>query len=347
MHLEHLARALPAEGVTPIFAVPRGAAYTVSAETVEFEQAGKRDPLAVARAVKLIRSVKPDLVATHTRPVDLWAGLAARLARVPSCATLHAEPARAPDGSTRTGPRARAHGHVLRLHRRVIVVARPFIELAVARLRVPRERLVLVENGVDLLAFAPSPEKRASARAALGIAGDEVAFGCIARFVDRGSEEKGQPDLVRALAHARGSFGVHFVGEGPSLERVRALAAGDTRCVFHGEMKGATHAFDALVLASRSEGCPYALLEGLAAGLHVVAASTGGVPEILAEGAGMLVPPACPHALGAALDEVARSAVSPNARGLERARERYGLARFGRETAAVYRSVILSAMSRS
>jgi glycosyltransferase involved in cell wall biosynthesis len=333
--------------VTPIFAVPRGAAYTVPAETVEFEQAGKRDPLAVARAVKLIRSVKPDLVATHTRPVDLWAGLAARLARVPSCATLHAEPARAPDGSTRTGPRARAHGHVLRLHRRVIVVARPLLELAITRLRVPRERLVLVENGVDLDGLAPAHEKRASARAALGIAPDDVALGYVARFVDRGSEEKGQPDLIRALAHARGSFKVHFVGEGPSFERVRALAAGDPRCVFHGEVRGATHAFDALVLASRSEGCPYALLEALAAGLHVAATSTGGVPEILAEGAGVLVPPGDLPALGAALDEVARRAGSPNTRGLERARARYGLARFGRETAAVYRSVILSAKSRS
>ncbi|MEZ0227352.1 MAG: glycosyltransferase family 4 protein, partial [Planctomycetota bacterium] len=92
-HLGHLARALPAAGVEPVFALPRGAAYSVPAEVVIFEQEGKHDLLAPARAATLIARVKPDLVATHTRPVDLWAGLGASLARVPACATLHAEPA--------------------------------------------------------------------------------------------------------------------------------------------------------------------------------------------------------------------------------------------------------------
>lgn len=346
-HLLHLARSLPAAGVQPIFALPRGAAYDVPAEVVFFEQEGKRDLLAPARAATLIARVKPDLVATHTRPVDLWAGLGASLARVPACATLHAEPGRTPDGSTRTGPKARAHGHVLgTLHRRVIVVAAPFVELAVKRLGVARDRVSVVENGVDLAAFAPSTEKRARARAALGIAEGEVAIGCIARFVDEGSEEKGQPDLVRALRRAKGDFGLHFVGDGPSLAAVKALAASEPRAVFHGErLEPVHHAFDALVLPSRSEGCPYVVLEALAAGVPVVATAVGGVPSVLGGDAGVLVPSRDLAALAEALATVAADAslrASLSSKGLERARERYGLDRFARETALVYRQICFS-----
>src|SRR5579862_771597 len=85
-HLEHLARALPAQGISPVFALPAGVAYDVAAETVEFEQGGKIDLLAAARAARVIRAVKPALVATHSRPVDLWAGLGARMVGVPAVA---------------------------------------------------------------------------------------------------------------------------------------------------------------------------------------------------------------------------------------------------------------------
>jgi glycosyltransferase involved in cell wall biosynthesis len=224
----------------------------------------------------------------------------------------------------------------------VIVVARPFVELAETRLGVPRSRVVVVENGVDLAAFAPSEEKRARARALLGIGESEIAVGCIARFVDR-AEDKGQPDLVRAVRLAKGRFTVHFVGDGPSLESVRALAAGEPRVVFHGEKREPVHhAFDALVLASHSEGCPYVVLEALAADVPVVATAVGGVPDLLGE-AGSLVPPLDPPGLAQALESVVNDAPRRRAlseSGLARVRERYSLEGFGRETARVYRQVV-------
>lgn len=348
-HLVDLARSLPGAGVEPSFAVPGDAPWRAALEAtgspvLAFEQRGKRDVLAPVRAARLIRVSRAELVATHARPVDLWAGLGARLAGVPAVATLHAEPARAPDGSTRPGLRGRAHGHVLRaLHRRVIVVARPFVELAVSRLGVPRERLVLVENGVD-------PAFAGSGRSRLGISPGELTLGYVARFVDRGSEEKGQPDLVRALAKTQGDFVVHFVGEGPSLESVRALARElgvSARVRFHGEhpSREVIRAFDGLVLASRSEGCPYVLLEALAAGVPAIATAVGGVSDVLGD-AGWLVPPGDRGALAAALgDWAAHPEKRERARalGLTRARERYTLERFARETAAVYGAALTAA----
>lgn len=63
---------------------------------------------------------------------------------------------------------------------------------------------------------------------------------------------------------------------------------------------------DAAVLAmpSRSEGMPLALLEALACGVPVVATGVGGVPEVLTDGTGLLVPPEVPEAMADALARV-------------------------------------------
>jgi glycosyltransferase involved in cell wall biosynthesis len=322
----------------------------MGAPLVEWDHAGKTDLLAAVRAAELVRSTRAELVHTHSRPVDLWAGLGARFSGVPAVATLHAEPGRAPDGSVRAGLRARAHGAVLdHVHGRVIAVAEDIARLASERLALRLERTSVVENGVDLEALAMSAAARASARASLGIAPDEVAFGCIARFVDSGSEEKGQPDIVRALARTRAQFVLHFVGDGASEASVRALARElgvADRVRFHGARPSAevVRGLDLLVLASRSEGCPYVVLEALAGGVPVLATTVGGIPVLLDGGrAGALVPPRDAEALAQSLD---RLASSENERrllaeaGLARARARYGLLHFARATSHVYRSVL-------
>jgi glycosyltransferase involved in cell wall biosynthesis len=62
---------------------------------------------------------------------------------------------------------------------------------------------------------------------------------------------------------------------------------------------------DVFVLPSESEAFPNAILEGMAAGLPVVAASVGGIPELVADGvSGRLVPPGDADALARALTEL-------------------------------------------
>jgi len=56
------------------------------------------------------------------------------------------------------------------------------------------------------------------------------------------------------------------------------------------------------------EGIPIALIEAMSYGIPVVATATGGTPELLVPGAGLLVPPADPTALADALQSLLRDA---------------------------------------
>jgi glycosyltransferase involved in cell wall biosynthesis len=62
--------------------------------------------------------------------------------------------------------------------------------------------------------------------------------------------------------------------------------------------------FDVVVLASRTEGLPMVLLEAMACGVPCVATAVGAIPRLLADGAGLVVPPEDPKALAAALSRV-------------------------------------------
>lgn len=53
------------------------------------------------------------------------------------------------------------------------------------------------------------------------------------------------------------------------------------------------------------EGIPVALMEAMAHGIPVIGTDTGGIPELIGGGAGLLVPPSDPRALARALAELA------------------------------------------
>jgi glycosyltransferase involved in cell wall biosynthesis len=63
-------------------------------------------------------------------------------------------------------------------------------------------------------------------------------------------------------------------------------------------------AADLVTLPSYMEGCPNVVLEALASGRPVVATNVGGIPEILSDECGRLVPPRDAGALAQALASV-------------------------------------------
>jgi colanic acid/amylovoran biosynthesis glycosyltransferase len=88
------------------------------------------------------------------------------------------------------------------------------------------------------------------------------------------------------------------------------------------------------------EGIPVSLIEAMACGLPVVGTDAGGVPELLGDGAGLLVPPGDVPALADALELLAREPAKRAAlgeRGRARVEEAFSVERIAGELQARFR----------
>lgn len=188
---------------------------------------------------------------------------------------------------------------------------------------VPREKLQVIYNGVDLAHFHPGlrQEHRAVLRQAQGWGEEPVLL-----FVGSGFERKGIPRLLQAMAlMGEGRARLVVIGADRKLKTMEALAAKlglARRVVFLGPQKDVRPwygAADAFVLPTLYDPCPNAALEALACGLPSLVSSACGAKEWIVEGDnGFVVAPLDVPALASRLDALCRLAPAPSARDLAR-----------------------------
>ena len=183
----------------------------------------------------------------------------------------------------------------------VVAVSQPLLD-TLARAGVGNDRLMHIRTGLS--SASPTPLPRAEARRRLNLPADRQVLGWVGRM----SDEKSPSLAIEALARTPADGPVLcMVGGGPQLQPCRRLATelgvGD-RVVFAGPVPDAAPllgAFDGLVLSSKTEGTPMVVLEASAASIPVIATAVGGVPELLRDDGGWLVPPGDATALAAAI----------------------------------------------
>jgi teichuronic acid biosynthesis glycosyltransferase TuaC len=171
------------------------------------------------------------------------------------------------------------------------------------------ERSRSVINGCDLSAFRVMD--RAEARRILKL--DRGAPTVV--YIGRMDVKKGLRELVEASTkvHARRpNLQVYLVGEGADRPQVRnAIAAHGAGAYIHDlpacppdQVALWMAAADLVTLPSYMEGCPNVVMEALACGRPVVATTVGGIPEIMSNECGRLIPPHDSAALAEALNTV-------------------------------------------
>jgi glycosyltransferase involved in cell wall biosynthesis len=164
------------------------------------------------------------------------------------------------------------------------------------------------------------------------------------------SGDKDHPTLLRAAARLRASqANLHWAiaGEGaerPALERLRAELGLDDRVHLLGHLDEPARLIaeaDCFVMSSRDEGLGTSVLEAMALGIPVASTSAGGIPEMLQDGAGLLVPPGDPAALAAAVERLVRDPTLARDIGTKAAQrvERFTAARMAEAVRSVYRSL--------
>ncbi len=167
------------------------------------------------------------------------------------------------------------------------------------------------------------------------------------------SPEKGHDILVQAMSEVAKSipaFRLMIVGDGkcrPDLESMVQKLGLEHQVTFTGFRNDVGAFYDlatCFVSSSTAEGLGSAVLDALAAGVPVVAAAAGGIPEIVENGhTGILVPPSDPEKFAQGIvdffsrPERAR-AMAANGRDL--IQERFSVDVMVKETVALYRRLL-------
>jgi glycosyltransferase involved in cell wall biosynthesis len=253
-----------------------------------------RGPIALATtAVRLRRLVarwSPDVVQAH-------GGEALKLS-VAATIGSHAHVVYRRIGSAHpwvsSGLRRSLYGWLMRRANMVIAVSEAVRAETGRVFSIRPERIVAIPNAVAVERLLPTRPPQ-DVRAELGIPVDAPVVLSLGAF----TWEKDPLAQLRAadavLAERMDSYFV-MAGDGP-LRATLATETGRVRTADRIRLVGATAnvadllaASDVMLLASRTEGMPGALIEAGMAGVPVVAYAVGGVPELVRDGAtGLLV----------------------------------------------------------
>jgi glycosyltransferase involved in cell wall biosynthesis len=322
--------------------------FQVGSEGREESRAGRLWRLLAAPLSLALRILAADADLVHINSSlnprawwrDLGFLLAAKLCRVRVVYQVHggalpqrfARLARLPAGVLR---------RALSLPDAVVVLAS--CEFSAYRAFLPRQKVLAVPNAIDLRPFPSQPKPPRPPGTPLQL----VSVGRLA-------PEKGLREVLEGLALARGrgiDATLVVAGSGPQEAELKALSARlglaeSVRFVgpvFDGSKVELLRAADVLMLPSHFEGLPYALLEGMAAGLPVVTTRVGAIPDVVEHGVhGLFVPVQSPRAICRAIIQLAQNRPQRSAMGIagrRRVVQRYSLDRLADEFACVYRSL--------
>jgi phosphatidylinositol alpha-mannosyltransferase len=334
-HVGGLARAVREQGVevdilAPVDGPAEGERPIALGRTVAIRDNGSvtrvaLGPAAVARTRRAIAAGGYDLLHLHEPILPATCLTALLTAHLPLVGTFHMSAER-PGWYGRFAPFCR--WALRRLDVRVAVSASARDHVA----RTCPADYRIIPNGIDLA------EERVEGG---------VRDGSRVVFVGRPDRRKGLPVLLEAFARLRGRPSLELVGV--TQRQLGQIAPGLSRGVAarvrpHGRVDDAARRrllaeADVLVAPSlRGESFGVVLLEGMAAGLPVVASALPGYAQILAPGCGRLVPPGRAEPLAAALTELLADPETRRRMGAagRRAVERFGWDRIAEELVGVY-----------
>jgi glycosyltransferase involved in cell wall biosynthesis len=300
----------------------------------------------VVRLAAILRRRSPDLVVTNSLKAALYGGVASRLARVP--VVWHLRDRIAPDYLPRSAV------VLVRLAARVLprgIVANSRSTLATLRLPSGGRRPAFTAAVGDPFARSHTPPSRGDGPLVVGMVGRLAPW-------------KGQEIFLHAFARAFPSGPQRAIVVGGALfdedayaAYLPALAAElglEERVEFAGHVVDVDSYYermDVLVHASTvPEPFGQVIVEGMAAGIPVVAAAAGGPTEIVTDGVdGILYPPSDVDALAEVLRRLAndRDLRERIGRAAWVASGRFAPAVIARETESFYRSVVQGGGVRS
>ena len=294
--------------------------------------------------------VDADVVHAHTWYADMGALWISTLYRIPLVVTLHSmEPLR-PWKADQLGSGYLVSSWIERTAveaaHRVIAVSHKMRDDIVAHFAADPGRVVVIHNGID-----PEQFKRTERRDHLERLGVKPPY---VLFVGRITDQKGIFHLLEAASRLPAGVQIVLCASAPDTpeieQRLRRAVAERPGVLWINEMvpvEVVTQLYShAAVFACPSVYEPFGLinLEAMGCETPVVASAVGGILEVVEDGkTGLLVPPAQPEALAAALSRVLGNptlARDMGRAGRRRVEERFSWASVAERTEQVYADAI-------
>jgi glycosyltransferase involved in cell wall biosynthesis len=294
----------------------------------------------------LMESFRPHVVHTHTAKAGFVGRWAAHRAGVPVIVhTYHGHVLRGYFGTARSRFFTMLERKAAGWSRQIIALSESLRDELVQQYRIaPREKFTVMPLGLDLEPFLSVRHGSGEFRRELRIPPDAPLIGMVGRLapVKNPAAFLSAAEIVRRSAPS-----AHFVmvGDGElraALEaQARQLNLEESLHItgWKRDLRPVYADLDLLVLCSRNEGTPVALIEALAAGCPVVATPEGGIPEILEHGRwGRLTSADPPHLARSILDALEHPLDLEPVRQI--LRERHDPARHLRALDALYRRLL-------
>lgn len=296
---------------------------------------GQIDRSAIRSIRNLAASTSADVVHAHGYKADIYTYFALRESAIPLVSTCHTWY----DNDLLVSLYGAADRMVLRRFSAVVAVSDE-VKQRLLKSGVRADKIHLVQNGIDLRPFdkaAPSLRESSSNHAPI--------VGLIGRL----AAEKGVDIFLRAAARVLielPSTRFVVVGEGPDREKLESLIdelkirENVSMLGRRDDMPSVYASLAIMVSASRQEGLPIAILEGMASRRPLIATAVGAVPGVVLDGrTGVLVPPedigALATAIVALLKDPSRQ-VSLGAAARGRVEEEFSAARMTTDYLRVY-----------
>lgn len=230
------------------------------------------------RLAEIVAEHRIEISHAHHQTAGYFAELLWRRKHIPYVVTVH--------GPWHSTPFKKSH---YKAFRRLIAVSDSLRQLLITRFRVPPDHIRTIRNGVDPSRFEGIARGEAARfRSAFSVGADEIVLSQVGRI----AKAKGQFDLLNALKLLAPDLPYRclIVGEGKELAKLERLAESlglsrkVTFCGYQSNIPVVLAATDVMLLPSHREGLPLSIVEAMLSHVPVIAASAGGIPEIITHG---------------------------------------------------------------
>ena len=296
---------------------------------------------AILKLAKFIQSENVDLIHAHLPYPGIIARLAGRILGTPVVYTEH-------NVWSRLHPITRYLNRLtFSLNDYSITVSD---EVAASMQGIKRQRIQVIENGVDWKILTRTPDETEAVRMEFNIPFSHFLIGNVANLTPKKNHE----NLIRAFALFSKSYPyATLILVGQPFDRLSVLQKLTdqleigTNVRFVGtreDVPRLVRAFDVFVISSDFEGLPVAMLEAMALKKPVIATTVGGIPSVVRNGVeGYLVPPRSPEALA---EKMLLFAIDRELAGImgeaafQRVKEHYDISQMVKQVEAIYMQVL-------